>query len=458
MTEPAPAVKPVTPPAVKKPAPPKPHPLPVGPAALGVTEVVGIVVTSAYAAAGPVGLAAAAGTAAVTAAAAHVGRRRTAAHRASRSATTRTHRAGTSRMGSGGLPSGAGRRSLTGRRNSTGAGTGAGGTGRRGILGRRNGSRAAGTTGRGVSLSKPGQVGTGGHRRAGTGARLGLPFTGRSRAGTGRRSGTGTFAGMRKGKGVRGSASGARRGFMSSRTPRTFAGRVARQLGGAGAWTVGAGWGVTRGTGRLVGRGVRGTGRGAWRASKWAGRGARRAAAWGWGTVRPGSKGKHRGKYTPRHVASTVRRRQNAPKHAAGKPVPGVRPAPVTNFRPGAGTITGGSTVSGFLFAAEAAQMRASAAKYDPESMMTVLHDFEKLPEALLDIAEAFRIIVDKVHGEFPLDPVIGDALAAIYQLEKRGSAVAGNVPVVMRKKQAADIARHESPRKGETKWDVGRA
>ncbi len=102
-----------------------------------------------------------------------------------------------------------------------------------------------------------------------------------------------------------------------------------------------------------------------------------------------------------------------------------------------------------------AAQMRACMAAYTPESMMEVLDDMRRLPDAFRDIAEVLRILGERAHGEMPLHPA---AVEHIDNCHRAAGTLAAHVeqiaPAVLTLHQD-DIRRHEAPRRNEHMWDV---
>ncbi|PBC78932.1 hypothetical protein BX265_3724 [Streptomyces sp. TLI_235] len=113
-------------------------------------------------------------------------------------------------------------------------------------------------------------------------------------------------------------------------------------------------------------------------------------------------------------------------------------------------------TDAGFNFSEVASEMYGAAMNYDPDGMMHVLAAIESLPEGLESIANTFRVLAERSDDEFPLDKVVGESLNEVYQLLTQAVSAAEEVGKAFRNAHESDIARHDDPRTGEEKWDIG--
>ncbi|MGW1587303.1 hypothetical protein [Streptomyces sp. NPDC002386] len=462
--------------------------VPIEPLVIGAGNGTAIAATAAYQVGGPVGLAAAAGTAVALAAGGLVQRRRTVR-------TRTTTGAGRTRAGAGAAARGRGRGGASGSLSGRGA-SGRGGAARRGAaLGAGTAGRGgAGRTRRGAlgslgvgagrgkaprlnspRLPSPSGGGAGKHRRPG-GRGGSTPSTGSTQKRTPRRR---SRLGM-----VRPAASAARRGMAG-------VGRIARGTGrgvGAAARGVGA---AARSTGRGIRAAARGVGRTAqrtarpartlWnrtaRARRAAARRAGRVAGALWDGALAGIVGVATGLWQRSWrrglwgVGAMWRRRRmnRAARRAAAGPAmtgPAIAntPPPVATYvrRPatagGSPSAFGGSTMpGGHHFLAPAMEMERIAATYTPDGMMQVGADFAALPDALEHVANAMRISTARADQEQPLDPRIVELMKEIYALQMKAVDLARELPVAFRRLHDVDIARIENPRTGEPMWDYSR-
>lgn len=150
-----------------------------------------------------------------------------------------------------------------------------------------------------------------------------------------------------------------------------------------------------------------------------------------------------------------------AAAHPAAAREPEIRGAverPPHNRGAGPGSTPGGHTMSdtgGFDFADMAEDIHTAASNYDPDGAMKILALVDTMPDGLGSIAAAFGVLADKAAGDFPLNPVIADTLITVSGLLRAASAEAGDLPALFRSLHAHDIARHEDPRPGESKWNT---
>lgn len=105
-------------------------------------------------------------------------------------------------------------------------------------------------------------------------------------------------------------------------------------------------------------------------------------------------------------------------------------------------------------FVESAADMRASAVAYFPPGMERYIDDLKRLPEALELIAEAFKITAQRAPDEFPLDPRIGEALAAIHGGIVAARSASEGIGELAEKMHEKDLERLRNPRRNEQLWD----
>ncbi|MEV7179210.1 hypothetical protein [Kitasatospora sp. NPDC093679] len=113
-------------------------------------------------------------------------------------------------------------------------------------------------------------------------------------------------------------------------------------------------------------------------------------------------------------------------------------------------------TDAGFNFSEVASEMYGAVMNYDPDGMMHVLAAIESMPDGLTSIANTFRVLAERSDDEYPLDKTVGEALNEVFQLLINAATAAEEVGKVFRNSHQQDIARHDDPRTGEEKWDIG--
>lgn len=91
-----------------------------------------------------------------------------------------------------------------------------------------------------------------------------------------------------------------------------------------------------------------------------------------------------------------------------------------------------------------------------PGAMMRVLHAFATMPETLELIAKTFEVVAQRCDDELPLDPAVTGELEQVRTLIRQASTAAESIEPTFRARHEVEIARHEDPRNGEDKWDVG--
>ncbi|MFD8325212.1 hypothetical protein [Streptomyces lydicus] len=129
------------------------------------------------------------------------------------------------------------------------------------------------------------------------------------------------------------------------------------------------------------------------------------------------------------------------------------------------GNSRGGKDMTDFINApaltrlSDAAQVMLQAAHtFDPERMEEFQFLIDDLPEAMRLVQETIRVLAELADERLPVEPVVTEEIGEGYRAMNRVVEAMAEVGAVYRKAHAADIERHENPRKGiegERKWNV---
>ncbi|MEU3565397.1 hypothetical protein [Kitasatospora sp. NPDC006786] len=122
--------------------------------------------------------------------------------------------------------------------------------------------------------------------------------------------------------------------------------------------------------------------------------------------------------------------------------------------RPGEGEA--GMRPSVMETAAEA--VATTYSRYAPPSMMAVGREYEGLPTGLEALAQAVGALAANSEANYPVADAVTEMVGNIYRLLVQAAAQASSVTPGFRRDHAADIARHEEPRKSteaEAMWNV---
>ncbi|GGL56595.1 hypothetical protein [Planomonospora parontospora] len=105
-----------------------------------------------------------------------------------------------------------------------------------------------------------------------------------------------------------------------------------------------------------------------------------------------------------------------------------------------------------------AADLNSVAASHAPGDMWAVTREMDQLSEIPLNVAMALRTYTMRLQsGEYPISPVVGEAMHELYARMAQLAAVAEDITALYRRIHAPDLARAEAPRNNEHLWDVGR-
>lgn len=128
--------------------------------------------------------------------------------------------------------------------------------------------------------------------------------------------------------------------------------------------------------------------------------------------------------------------------------------APATGTAPVA-TTGGGISMAQARFNEAAAEMLGAALVYNPEGMMQVGNDFAHIPEAFRNIAGAMQTMAKRANDQDPIHPAIVDIMQNVYAKLLDAAKLSEELAPAFRNLHAVDIARIESPRRGEERWDL---
>lgn len=129
--------------------------------------------------------------------------------------------------------------------------------------------------------------------------------------------------------------------------------------------------------------------------------------------------------------------------------VPGFNPKPTTAH-------TGGTTMTGLPAATDAHQMATNMSRYTPADAWTVVAESKQWADVPTQVAMAVKCYADRLEGErFPLNPVIAEKLHELAQAFMSARSVAEELPALLYRAHQEDIARRESARGDESKWNV---
>lgn len=106
-------------------------------------------------------------------------------------------------------------------------------------------------------------------------------------------------------------------------------------------------------------------------------------------------------------------------------------------------------------FLEAASEMLGAALSYRPEGMMQVGNDFNRMPEAFRNIANAMQMMAQRAHAEDPIHAAIIDQMQVVYQHLQAAATAAEELGPAFRSLHAVDIQRLEQPRVNEQRWDV---
>lgn len=120
------------------------------------------------------------------------------------------------------------------------------------------------------------------------------------------------------------------------------------------------------------------------------------------------------------------------------------------------GSTGGGDSMQTARFVEAAAEMLGAAMAYQPEGMMQVGNDFNKMPDAFRNIANAMKTMATRATDQDPIHPAILDQMQTVYQHLQAAAMAAEELGPAFKNLHAVDIQRITNGRRNEQKWDVG--
>ncbi len=108
-----------------------------------------------------------------------------------------------------------------------------------------------------------------------------------------------------------------------------------------------------------------------------------------------------------------------------------------------------------FPLPAAAAEFRSAASQYTPDDMYEFGLHLAQMPAAMADIAEGLKTMAIRTGTERPVNPLVVEALAALYHAQRATITAAEEIAPMFRKAHATDLARREAPRNNEQEWNV---
>ncbi len=158
----------------------------------------------------------------------------------------------------------------------------------------------------------------------------------------------------------------------------------------------------------------------------------------------------------PGEQVNDPHRTTNKPRTAPGRERPAGR---VKLGNSQGGNDVSESTTPAFTRLSDAAEVMLQAAStFDPEQMEQFQFLIDDLPEAMGMVQETIRVLAELADEKLPVEPVVTEEIGEGYRAMNRVIEALDEVGAVYRRAHAADIERHENPRKGlegERRWNV---
>ena len=152
--------------------------------------------------------------------------------------------------------------------------------------------------------------------------------------------------------------------------------------------------------------------------------------------------------YTTGSYDANVDPRSWGERVAAGD-VPGFNPKTSS-------THSGGTTMTGLPAARISDEMTSAMARYTPADAHAVVHEFKEWPTVVANVALSVKLYADHLESaRFPLDAATKSKLRDLYQALRATEGIAEELYPLVRKIHDMDIARRETPRGDESKWNV---
>jgi hypothetical protein len=117
---------------------------------------------------------------------------------------------------------------------------------------------------------------------------------------------------------------------------------------------------------------------------------------------------------------------------------------------------TGGTTMAGLPAASIAADMTATMSRYSPADAYQIVPDSRQWVDVSTQVAMAVKAYADRLEAErFPINQAINDKLREYATAIAQTRQIAEEIEPLMRRAHEDDLARRESPRGDESKWNI---
>jgi len=103
-----------------------------------------------------------------------------------------------------------------------------------------------------------------------------------------------------------------------------------------------------------------------------------------------------------------------------------------------------------------AADMAGAMARYEPADAYQVISESRQWTDVPTQVAMSVKSYTDRLEAaRFPLNPAITDKLREFATAIAAARSVAEELEPLMRRAHEDDLARRESPRGDESKWNI---
>lgn len=100
--------------------------------------------------------------------------------------------------------------------------------------------------------------------------------------------------------------------------------------------------------------------------------------------------------------------------------------------------------------------MAGAMARYEPEDAYQIVPDSRQWTDVPTQVALSVKAYADRLEGaRFPITPAINDKLREFAQAVAATRSIAEEIEPLMRRAHEDDLARRESPRGDESKWNI---
>lgn len=103
-----------------------------------------------------------------------------------------------------------------------------------------------------------------------------------------------------------------------------------------------------------------------------------------------------------------------------------------------------------------AADMAAAMSRYEPADAYQIVPDSRQWVDVPTQVAMAVKAYTDRLEGaRFPINSAINDKLREFATAIAQTRQIAEEIEPLMRRAHEDDLARRESPRGDESKWNI---